>query len=171
MSNELTMFIFGVLMSIPIGIGVNLLTPVIQRRMEGRPRLPRSVEKLVQELGMVHDLYENRPKLYLMTASTALSAFVLFCLASVAWALPGYYVGEHFLPSIEGISDYLEIGELIDFAASLAAIVFFLFAIIVCINHIRLLAKVRDFESLRKEVVILASELNVKMPPDLLSEK
>ena len=164
MEAELSFFLIGLVMSIPIGIAVNILTPIVQAKLEGKARVPKTLQKLQVEHEMLKDLYDHRAKLHLKTTSTALIAFVLFAVANAAWAIPGSFVGTYFL---SGSATYWgpTIGELIDFASSITAIIFFLLTILVCFNHIRLIAKVRDFKSYHAAYLKFANQLNMVVPP------
>ena len=65
-------FIVGILFSIPIGIGVNLLTPKISKWLNNRPMISaiKKINVLQAELNTVSQLHNEKETFYFKTLST-----------------------------------------------------------------------------------------------------
>ena len=109
---------------------------------------------LKKELEHISQLYADRSRLYLDTMSTAFVAFVFFSVANAAWAFPGFY--------IPNITEEIDV-DLVDLIANLTAIVFFVSTIVVCINHIRLIAKIRNYTQYKDALECRIKGLEKKM--------
>lgn len=149
-------FLVSVIVGLVIGIGGNLLTPIIKEGLESVPAFvtEQRLANLRKELEHISELYANLSRFYLDTMSTAFVAFIFFSIANAAWAFPGFY-----LPNMIEQVDV----DLVDLAANLIAMAFFISTIVVCINHIRLIAKIRNYSQYKDALERRINSLEKKM--------
>lgn len=149
-------FLISVIVGLVIGIGGNLLTPIIKEWLESVPVFvtEQKLANLRKELEHISELDANLSRFYLDTLSTAFVAFIFFSIANTAWAFPGFYIPNVF--------EQVDV-DLVELAANLIAIAFFISTIVVCINHIRLIAKIRNYAQYKDALERRISNLEKKM--------
>jgi hypothetical protein len=149
-------WLVSMLVGLFIGIGGNLLSPIVQEWLESVPAFvtEQRLATLKKELEHISELYADRSRLFLDTASTAFLAFVFFSIANAAWAFPGFY--------IPNVIEQVDV-DLVDLIANLIAIVFFVSTIVICLNHIRLIAKIRNYAPYKDALERRIKGLETKM--------
>jgi hypothetical protein len=151
LESDVTFFVFGLFAAVPVGILTNYLTPkVIDRAAQRSQRSARKrVAELRAELEEVTEMYKHPTMLMYKTIRAAFILLVLASVANVVWAAPTTTEAAWFLfPDLRGTPFFAYTYS----GFSLLAMVFFLAAIVVGINHLRLVAKVRNYERYQQEV-------------------
>jgi ABC-type multidrug transport system fused ATPase/permease subunit len=159
MDNNLLYFLLGVVVAVPVGIFTNLITPKIQTRLEGRSKISaaRKSSEAQKELDEIREYYNARDKLYLKTISSATIAFIFYVIANAIWAFPFFYIGT--------ATENYRLSETFTAIATLIAVIFFIIAITIIINHLRIISKVRNFTKYEQDMKQRISQLEAKGLP------
>jgi len=149
MDSNLLYFLFGLILSVPIGILVNLGTPKMQAWIINRPRISatRKLHSLQSELDEISRLHDNKEQMYLKALSTVFLVLLFIGTGNAA----------SILASFAGV-----FGGLFSFQQDIHTIVFgfvlgmslflFMSAFISCLNFIRIISKVRNYDEYKLEI-------------------
>lgn len=132
------MLLLGALLSFPVGILANILTPWLQKRAERGTRKPRlkTRDRLVAELELVTALHDHPAKLAARSVQSFGLAFVFYIAGNFVWALP-----------LWPISDLLSVGT------GLLADLLFVIAALLIMNHLKLVSKTIRFDKFRADAL------------------
>lgn len=145
MDKEFIYFLLGVAVAVPVGVITNLATPKIQDQIEHLSRIStmQKSREAQSELDEVTEYFNDRSKLYLKTISSASIAFIFYIIANALWAFPFFYLGS--------ITGNYQLSEGFTAFATLLADIFFIIAIVIFMNHLKIISKIRSFPVYERE--------------------
>jgi hypothetical protein len=149
MDTNLIFFLLGLFLSIPIGILVNLFTPRIQEWLINRPKVSatKKIDALQKELAEIDEYFNNRDRLLFHTISSAFLVFMYLSVGNMAWVGPSIFpFGNIFFYFGEFITSILTT------ILSIVAFVCFLNVILVCLNLIRLMSKIKNYDKYKADI-------------------
>lgn len=151
MDRNFLFFILGLFAAVPVGILTNILTPQVINWTAQRSQTSaaKRIAELEAEREVVTELHNQPTKLMHRTITAAFIILVLVSIANVSWAAPAIFEPLWFLtPTLRDTAFFA-----FTYAGfSLFAMILFLSTIVVGINHLRLIGKVRNYEQYQEKV-------------------
>lgn len=161
---EILSWVLPMLLSIPIGIITNIITPRAQNWLATRSlsRALKRVDVLKSELEAINDLHGNIRALCIKSARVVLSVlfFISLGLSLSSLGNLAYFIDYVEVPEDAKLTSF----DLITLLVIGVSIIPYLIATLAALNYVRLIARVENIERYKKETTTQIEYVKGRMP-------